>query len=354
MIKNEKYTIRDIAELSGVSSGTVDRVIHGRGEVSEKTREKILGIVKELGYEPNILARSLALKKIYKIALLLPKSSKANPYWLQPVEGAKKAEKEVKSFGIEVIKYFYDFTDEKTFINEANKLLELKPDGIIFSPFFYNESLEFIDKCEKLGIQYILIDSKIKNANYLSFIGQDPYQSGLLAGKLMCQLVSDDSKVLIITISKKVGNSNNLNYRVKGFTDFIKSAYNKKNISLQNLQIPDSNSPKDIFYGNQFIMPDHVNGIFIPNSRAFLVADYLIKKKLLDIHLIGYDIIKRNVIHLEQGTIDYLIGQLSEDQGYRAVMTFFNYFLLQKEVVKDLYMPINIIARENVRYYLDK
>ena len=46
-------TINDVAKAAGVSKGTVDRVIHNRGEVSEKSRKKVLKVIEELGYKPN-------------------------------------------------------------------------------------------------------------------------------------------------------------------------------------------------------------------------------------------------------------------------------------------------------------
>ena len=50
----DKIRIKDIAALAGVSTGTVDRVLHNRGEVSQKSREKIEKILTELNYQPNI------------------------------------------------------------------------------------------------------------------------------------------------------------------------------------------------------------------------------------------------------------------------------------------------------------
>ena len=45
-----KVTINDIARLTGLSKGTVDRVLHKRGEVSKKSYEKVMKVIEELGY----------------------------------------------------------------------------------------------------------------------------------------------------------------------------------------------------------------------------------------------------------------------------------------------------------------
>ena len=56
----QKIRIKDIAAQTGVSIGTVDRVLHNRGHVSPDVRARVLKVMEEMGYEPNIMARSLA------------------------------------------------------------------------------------------------------------------------------------------------------------------------------------------------------------------------------------------------------------------------------------------------------
>ena len=76
MKKNTR--IKDIALKAGVSIGTVDRVLHKRGEVSDGTKVKIQKIIDELDYRPNLLASSLASKKSVLIACLLYTSDAAD------------------------------------------------------------------------------------------------------------------------------------------------------------------------------------------------------------------------------------------------------------------------------------
>lgn len=53
-------TLEEIAKLAGVSRSTASRVINGRAGVRPLTRERVLRIVREYGYQPNPVARSLA------------------------------------------------------------------------------------------------------------------------------------------------------------------------------------------------------------------------------------------------------------------------------------------------------
>lgn len=77
-------TLNDVARVAGVTAATVSNVLSGRVPVREATRERVLAAVEEVGYRPNMVARSLARGKTYTIALLLP--SLANPFFSEVVE----------------------------------------------------------------------------------------------------------------------------------------------------------------------------------------------------------------------------------------------------------------------------
>ena len=73
--KNRPLTLRDVSEASGVSEMTVSRVLRGRGDVSEVTRERVLKAAKELGYVPNKIAGALASQKVSLVAVVIPSMS---------------------------------------------------------------------------------------------------------------------------------------------------------------------------------------------------------------------------------------------------------------------------------------
>ena len=96
------------------------------------------------------------------------------------------------------------------------------------------------------------------------------------------------------------------------------------------------------------------SGIFVSSSRVFRVAEFLMDiKQDKDIYLIGYDLIDNNIKFLEQGVIDILISQKPIDQGYKSVISLFNHMILHKEVNKTLHLPIDIIIKENIKYYIN-
>ena len=71
MVKNSA-SIKDIAEAVGVSVSTVSRVINGKSYVNEATRKKVLDMVAQTNYQPNVLAKSLKMGRSNTICLVLP------------------------------------------------------------------------------------------------------------------------------------------------------------------------------------------------------------------------------------------------------------------------------------------
>ena len=65
-------TINDLATELGVSKTTISRTLSGKGRISPETREKVLACIKERGYQPNLIARSLAVSKTFNVAIVLP------------------------------------------------------------------------------------------------------------------------------------------------------------------------------------------------------------------------------------------------------------------------------------------
>ena len=96
-------TIKKIAELAEVSRGTVDRVLNNRGGVRENVKSRILKIIEEQNYKPNIVAKALARKQFSqkKIGIIL--NSIDNPFYEDVIKGILDKEKLIKDFGFSVI-----------------------------------------------------------------------------------------------------------------------------------------------------------------------------------------------------------------------------------------------------------
>jgi len=80
-------TIKDVAELAGVHPSTVSRVINDDSRISEKTKEKVLLIIKKLGYTPNAIARGLKTKRTHTLGMLIPDIT--NPFFAEIARGVE-------------------------------------------------------------------------------------------------------------------------------------------------------------------------------------------------------------------------------------------------------------------------
>lgn len=342
-----KITIKEIAEKANVSSGTVDRVLHNRGEVSEKTREKILAIVRDGNYEPNIFARNLVLNKTYTIAALLPEHH-PDDYWAGPAKGIQQAARELKALGIQNNFYLFREEDPGAFEKMAGQVLRSNPDGILLSPVIYEKALYLAGLCAERNIPLVIIDSDIPDVKKLSFIGQNAFQSGHLAAKLL-NFGGGSNTVYLATITKSTDNNDILKQRKKGFASYYKGLPGKVKINPVELHEEDKNFKKALKGFVQTLQP--FDNVFVPNSKVHYIAQTLnYLHKPATIRLVGYDLIPKNIAYLNTDTIDFLINQKPEVQGYQGLQLLYKHLVLKQEVPSKVFMPLEIVTRENVDY----
>ena len=65
--------IYDIARMAGVSIATVSRVVNGSDKVSEKTKQRVLSVIEEAGYTPNVFAQGLGLNTMHTVGIMVPR-----------------------------------------------------------------------------------------------------------------------------------------------------------------------------------------------------------------------------------------------------------------------------------------
>lgn len=345
--------IKDIALKAKVSAGTVDRVLHNRGRVSEKVRERVLKIINDTNYEPNIMARALSSTKTYNIAALIP-DSLYDSYWLGPKMGIEKAEQELKQFGATVRQFAFNPFDVESFIAQAKEVTESEPDGIFLSPVFYREVLPLFEKWKKQGIPFVLFNTQIAEFDPLSYIGQDSYQSGFLAAKLIHYGQSNPCTILIAHIDEEISNAAHLIKKEQGFRNY----FLQNNLNHYTIQKTELNRANFAAFTKQLDgiienTPD-LAGIFVTTSKAHEIAKYLEQRFIKHIKIVGYDLIPQNLHFLNRGTISFLINQNPKGQGYWGIHQLSDYLIFKKEVPMLKYLPLDIVTKENLNYYLDE
>lgn len=152
-----KITIKEIAKMAGVSTTTVSMIINNKaGNISQGTKDRVLNLMKEHNYVPNVMARSLVTKKTHTIGLVIPDIT--NPFFPEIARGVEdKANQE----GYNVI---YCNTDDRTIKEERyiEMLLEKMVDGIIFTAS--SKRIEGFKNPMNVKIPVILMDREIEFA----------------------------------------------------------------------------------------------------------------------------------------------------------------------------------------------
>jgi LacI family transcriptional regulator len=282
----------------------------------------------------------LAFNKKFRFAVFLPQYEGLE-YWMAPVLGIKKAAEEFERFGVKM-EYFYYKYSSTAFKKMAKKVLEEEFDGLLFAPIFYEESVLFLKEFKKKNIPIVMIDSNIPEIEGLDYIGQDAYQSGFLAGKLISFGIKTETKVLVMKITREIESTSVYLQRIKGFYSFFKDNKELSNFKFSEISIKDSESNKltnKIFEG--------INSVFVPNSRVYIVAKYLKDNSLKNIRVVGYDLLKQNLDYLNEGYIDFLINQKPEEQGYLGINHLYKKLVLKEDIEITNYIPLEIIIKEN-------
>jgi LacI family transcriptional regulator len=353
-LQNSVVRIKDIALKAKVSTGTVDRVIHNRGRVAEDVKTRVLKIVKELNYEPNLMARMLGSKKQYHLAALLPDHNYDN-FWLAPKLGIEKAEQDLKQYGVTVEQFVFDPQDADAYVKKALEITQKKPDGILLSPIYYKETLPFFKKWSEEKIPFVLFNTQIADYDPLSYIGQDSYQSGLVAGKLVHYGQPSPCSILIAHIDEEISNAQHLVKKESGFRNYFTQNNLEHQYNILRVELKRSSQSGFIKKLDEVLETTlDLKQIFVTTSQAYDVAKYLEQRHISHIKLIGYDLIPPNLHYLEEGNISFLINQNPKGQGYWGIYHLAEHLVFKREVPIIKYLPLDIVTRENLNYFLDE
>ncbi len=167
-------TLQDIANDLRVSVVTVSKVLRNQGPISAATRKRVLQRAKELGYQTNWTARSLATGRTYTIGLLLPDFT--HPFF---AEIAKAVAEAIRPHDYHlIISYFEE--DPELERNEANSLVARQVDGLIIASAQSPGNRDLFENIRKRKIPFVLIDRPIAGVQ-ASFVGVNHEEIGKLA-----------------------------------------------------------------------------------------------------------------------------------------------------------------------------
>ncbi len=347
-------TIKEIAKLSGVSRGTVDRVLNDRGQVSKVIKERILSIASEYNYTKNVLASRLASKKEITIAVVIP-SAESDIFWQAPYRGISKMERAIADYGMS-LKYFnFDLFDSKAYTKAFQKAIEYKPDSILVAPVFLKETLTYLKIAQQNNIPSVFINSEIEHEDVLCYIGQDSFQSGQLAGKLFNLNSTSNNEIIVLTMGHDSQNAIHIQKKIDGLKSY--NTENNCNFKIHDIVIENFKNTEALNHVSNQILNTYssIKGIFFTNSRAFhfLNNTSFLSNNKNDLRIVGFDLLPENIELLKEGKIDFLLNQNPEKQGYLGIVNLFHHFIYNKDIPPKQYLPIDIVLKENYLRYLE-
>ena len=349
---DSKITINDVASAAGVSKGTVDRVIHNRGEVSRKSREKVLEVIEKLGYKPNLYASVLASRKLKKIVCLIPEFQEGD-FWSLTYKGIESAKEKSSSFGVSVLTEKYDQYDVESFRKACDRTLSISPSGVVIAPMFRDETGKFVAELKDRGISYIYIDSRLEDDGCLAYFGMPMYQSGYLCADLLTGGRHLENVYAVRIARDKEGLSDPMAARRAGFMDYISEKCPDCRVTEVFIDPRDKEGIESrlgsLFSGNA----EERKYIVTFNSRIYLVADYLREHNIGACRVVGFDVLDKNLSALRDGFVQVLIAQHSDLQAESAITAMADWLLIGRPVArKDNYTQMDILNRLNCDYYL--
>ena len=186
-------TIQQIADLAGVSRGTVDRVLHGRPNVSTAVREKVLRAAKLLNYQPEKAAGQVLKRAV----ILIPPWTDA--YFNRQISsGIRRALRYIADPGFDLQVQPLQTMTTQELLRAMRKQLSIGVDGLIIRAENTPEVRLAIDQATARGVSVITYDADVPGSVRLCHVGQDLWRAGAIAAGVMARLIRPPEHVLVV------------------------------------------------------------------------------------------------------------------------------------------------------------
>jgi LacI family transcriptional regulator len=166
--------LKDIARELNVSVMTVSKVVRGCADVGAETRSRVLAKIKELNYQPNWVARSLAARRTFMIGLVVP--DLMHSFFAEIAKGVAES---IRPLGYDVVICNSEENGEVE-SSEVERLLARQVDGLVIASAQPPSSTDLFERIDARGVPYVLIDRRFPGVQ-APYIGGDDEQIGRLA-----------------------------------------------------------------------------------------------------------------------------------------------------------------------------
>lgn len=322
-------SIRDVAKLANVSPATVSRVMNGTARVDEDKKQRVLAAIKETGFVPNEVARSLFKKSAKIIGLILP--SIENPFFAQLVGAIERC---ADKYGYRLVLCNTGSVTEKE-MAAMQMLMSMNADGIILTTS--NEELR--EFTENSSIPIIVTDRVFQGSNKLKYVHCDHYKGGRMATEHL--IACGCKSIVCIKGQQEISSARD---RYDGYRDVCKEHCIKE-------QTVDS--VYDFDEGmrvTEQLLEDFkdVDGIIACNDMVAISVYKVLHKRGIkvpeQIQIIGFDDIALAKLMTPELTT---IGQPVDDIGAKAAELI---IFKDKEVKQEYVFEARLVERETTKH----
>lgn len=337
-------TIKEIAELAGVSRGTVDRVLNNRGAVNDDTAKRVLTIAKSLDYRPNRAGIVLAAqKKKLKLGVII--FSTENYFFADVLSGVEEKAKELADYNCSVIvRQVYHNIDQQ--LQALKELVEEGVNGIAITPCNHPSIQEYIDTLFENRIPVVTLNTDIEGSKRMAYVGSHYRHSGETAAGLMQLLTHGKANIGIVSGSPDVLCHTE---RVAGFCSTIKEHY--PNLHIADM-VENHDDETESYEKTTLLLKEHpdIDALFITAGGTYGACQAVKALGLAGkLKIVSYDKAPFTQGFLEDGTLCAVICQRPQLQGSRPLEILFDYLTTGEPPHEEHhYMDVVIRIRENL------
>lgn len=328
-------TQAELAKILGITRTTVARALNGSKNIKVETKERILKLANEMGYEKNYLGSSLAIKEKKTIVAIIVRSINEE-YSKQLKSGLKDFQEEVKAYGIKIKVLEVDINDSEGQIELLKKSVEKRIHGLIIIPLDRDKIIKILQPI-KNDLKIVSIGKQLFEED--TYIDSKYEKSGRIAADVLSNIVKIDKKILVIDAGDDLISSRKY---LKGVSEKLKKLDRKFQGPIKIKKLLEDKSQILNYLSND------IEGIYI-NRYAPEVIEYL-----GEIGKDNYKFVTNGFNEKIRGLIenDKVVATVSEDfynQGYIAGKKIFE--ALYKTSLKrshEYQTKIDILFKESL------
>ncbi|MFC6165024.1 LacI family DNA-binding transcriptional regulator [Lactiplantibacillus dongliensis] len=331
-------TIKDVAKQAGVSIGTVSRVFNGYPDISESTRKRIFKIAKDVGYSPNLAARTLSSKRQKTIALIF-NDLVYTPKTTMPMSILNGVYDYTQSKGIEFA--FYAVTTQKQKQKSFEQFCsERNVSGVILQGLHVTDP--YYEQLKTTKIPTVLIDMYVDNP----YVGSVSTDNVAAAKDAVSSLIKSGRKN--IDMMNGSYNATVSVWREQGYHEALEAAELPPNSSL--IQYANYDEQIARLMAKQVIEQDSTIDAFFCASDLMALgvikaAQELNKRIPEDIAVMGFDGIELGeYVTPSLSTVSQQPYQFGQEAG-KLVMELIDKPTLDHVLIR--HVPYKVITRES-------